>query len=281
MTTIPTDEILLEEWQKNRFTSDGKFIVRRVSYNTGEYENGILKEKEVHGITVRIVGDPDPPPLPPETPIPRVPGFAPETRQAFIQEMNSQRKLIKQKTIDDEDVVTRGVFRRVKQMNKVNRELLECLAKARYLSKRAAGISGYRTDGSECSIENDINATGAEYYAAQQYGQPFDATVGRKGDGGSDFTLPLTVEVVWLGVQKDGKPRDKGHLIINPDEPQRWADIYIVIKGSVDDGFEEAGWITHTALVSLPKKDFGFGEKFACDITHLKKPELLKALKRG
>jgi hypothetical protein len=166
-------------------------------------------------------------------------------------------------------------------MDELDRELVETLARARYLSKRAAGISGHRYDGSECSIDNDINATAAEYYAAQQYGQPFDATVGKKGDGGSDFSLPLSVEVVWLGVQKDGKPRDKGHLIVNPDEPQRWADIYIVIKGSVDEGFEEVGWIPHTALVNLPKKDFGFGEKFACDISMLKKPDLLKALKRN
>ena len=165
-------------------------------------------------------------------------------------------------------------------LDETTKELIATLAKARYLSKRAAGISGHRYDGSECSIDNDINATAAEYYAAQQYGQPFDATVGSKGDGGSDFTLPLTVEVVWLGVQKNGQPRDKGHLIINPDEPQRWADIYIVIRGSVDAGFEEVGWITHSALVRLPKKDFGFGEKFACDISQLKKPELLKALKR-
>jgi hypothetical protein len=157
-------------------------------------------------------------------------------------------------------------------------ELMKALAKARYLSKRAVGISSHRYDGSECSVENDINATAAEYFAAQQYHQPFDATVGRRGDGGSDFALSLSVEVVWLGVQKDGTPRDKGHLIVNPDEPQRWADIYIVVKGSIDTDFEEVGWMPHKALIQLPKKDFGFGEKFACDISQLKKPELLKAL---
>jgi hypothetical protein len=163
-------------------------------------------------------------------------------------------------------------------MDSTTIELIKTLAKARYLSKRSAGISGQRYDGSECSIDNDINATAAEYFAAQQYNQPFDATVGTHGDGGSDFTLSLSIEVVWLGVQKDGTPRDKGHLIINPDEPQRWADIYIVVKGSVDTEFEEVGWIPHTALIQLPKKDFGFGEKFACDISQLKRPELLKAL---
>jgi len=163
-------------------------------------------------------------------------------------------------------------------MQKLNKELIKALAKARYLSKRAAGISSFRYDGSKCSEENDINATGAEYFAAQQYGCPFNATIGVKGDGGSDFTLPLSVEVIWLGVQKNGKPRDKGHLIVNPDEPQRWADIYVVVRGSIDVGFEEVGWVSHNALVKLPKKDFGFGEKFACDISYLKSPALLKSL---
>lgn len=164
------------------------------------------------------------------------------------------------------------------RLDKSKIELIKCLAQARFLSKRSVGISSSRYDGSKCSIENDINATGAEYYAAQKYGQPFDTTVGQKGDGGSDFTLPLTVEVVWLGQRPNGEPREEGHLIVNPDEPQRWADIYIVVKGSIDTGFEEVGWIPHTALVQFPKKDFGFGEKFACNISELKKPELLKAL---
>lgn len=165
-------------------------------------------------------------------------------------------------------------------MNEAEKEFIKTIAKARYLSKRIAGISGVRYDGSECSIDNDVNATGAEYFAAQQYNQPFDATIGRKGDGGFDFALTLTVEVVWLGVQPNGKPRDKGHLIVNPDEPQRWADIYIVVKGSIDEGYEEVGWITHTGLIKLPKKDFGFGKKYVCEISQLKNPQILKALKR-
>lgn len=168
----------------------------------------------------------------------------------------------------------------MKKLDEITLRLVKALAEARYLSKRAVGISSYRSDGSECSIDNDINATAAEYFAAQEYNQPFDATVGKNGDGGSDFTLPLSVEVVWLGLQKDGQPRDKGHLIVNPDEPQRWADIYMVIMGSVETGFKDIGWITHTALIKLPKKDFGFGEKYCCDIGQLKKPELLRALKR-
>jgi len=163
-------------------------------------------------------------------------------------------------------------------MKKLDRNLVDALAKARFHSKRSAGISDTRYDGSKCSVDNDLNATGAEYFAAQEYGQPFNATIGKRGDGGADFHLPLSVEVVWLGVQKDGKPRDTGHLIVNPDEPQRWADIYIVIKGSVDEGFEEVGWVSHKMLTSLPKKDFGYGKKFACHISDLKKPHLLKNL---
>jgi hypothetical protein len=163
-------------------------------------------------------------------------------------------------------------------MDENSKELIKSLAKARYHSKRAAGISSYRKDGSECSEENDINATGAEWFAAKSYGKPFNADIGTKGDGGSDFTLDLGVEVVWLGVNKDGKPRQSGHLIVNPDEPQRHADIYIVVKGSIEDGFEEVGWITHNALIKFPKKSFGFGGKYACDISELKKPHLLKAL---
>ena len=161
----------------------------------------------------------------------------------------------------------------------MNRELIECLAKARYLSKRAAGISGTRSDGSQCSIDNDIDATGAEFFAAQQYGRPFDSSIGKNGDGGSDFSINLNIEVVWLGINKHtGKPRKDGYLIINPHEPQRWADIYIVIGGSLDEGFYEIGWMPHKILISYPKQDFGFGERYACHINELKKPELLRAL---
>lgn len=160
----------------------------------------------------------------------------------------------------------------------MNRELIEALAKARYLSKRNVGISSTRTDGSECSIENDVQATGAEFFAAQEYGRPFDASVGKKGDGGSDFSLDLSVEVIWLGVDPEGNPRTSGHLIVNPHEPQRWADIYVVVGGCIEQGFTEIGWMPHKALVQFPKQDFGFGERFACHIDKLKRPEALKNL---
>jgi len=268
MSQYSLDEKRLEEWMQENTTSEGLFIVRRSNW----FEN----DKPVERIVVRIVGDPDPPPQPKPQPHPRPKGFTLEAREKAIQKLKDTGH----KVIDELGLAPRRMFRRVRQMHKIDRELVEALASARFLSKRSAGISGRRSDGSDCSVENDINATGAEYFAAQEYGQPFDATVGKKGDGGSDFTLPLSIEVVWLGLRKDGKPRETGHLIINPDEPQRWADIYIVVKGSVEDGFEEVGWIPHTALVDFPKKDFGFGEKFACDISMLKAPKLLKALKK-
>ena len=161
----------------------------------------------------------------------------------------------------------------------MDRELITCLAKARYLSKRTAGISNTRSDGSECSIDNDIDATGAEFFAAQEYGRPFDSSIGKKGDGGSDFTIPLTVEVIWLGRDKHtGKPRTGGHLIVNPHEPQRWADIYVVVAGGIDEGFNEVGWYPHRQLVSKPQKDFGFGSRYAVNVTELKPPGLLKNL---
>jgi hypothetical protein len=160
----------------------------------------------------------------------------------------------------------------------MNRELIEALAKARYLSKRNVGISNTRSDGSKCSIENDIQATGAEFFAAQAYNRPFDASIGQRGDGGSDFSLHLTIEVIWLGVDKESRPRTDGHLIVNPHEPQRWADIYIVIAGSIEQGFRELGWIPHKVLVRYPKQNFGFGRRFACHISKLKSPKALKIL---
>ena len=165
---------------------------------------------------------------------------------------------------------------------KVNKELIKCLAKARFLSKRNVGISATRSDGSECSIQNDIDATGAEYYAAQQFGAPFDSSIGKSGDGGSDFSLNVSVEVVWLGRdKKTGKPRTQGNLIINPHEPQRWADIYIVIGGSIDDGFYDIGWMSHKELISNPQKDFGYGPRFAVGIERLRPTKQLKTLLRN
>jgi hypothetical protein len=164
-------------------------------------------------------------------------------------------------------------------MNNPPKEFFEALGKARMLSKRVAGISSTRSDGSECSIENDVQAVAAEYWATQYFNRPFNAFVGAKGDGGSDFVFPIEIEVVWLGQGKDGKPRTTGHLIVNPHEPQRWADIYVVVKGSIESGFTFCGWSTHKDLLSKPKKDFGYGERFAIPVDELRKSDI-RHLKR-
>jgi len=146
------------------------------------------------------------------------------------------------------------------------------IGRQRYQIKRDAGISAQRKDGSFTSAETDINAAAAESYAAEQMGLDFDARVTKHGDGGVDLTLPIRIDVVWMGVDKrTGKPRETGHLIINPDEPQRWSDIYLVVKGSVETGFDILGWTTHNELVRLPKRNFGYGEKFAMP-THRLRP---------
>ena len=157
-------------------------------------------------------------------------------------------------------------------------ELIEH-GKARYASKRKAGIPVQRTDGSQTSINTDIEAAAAEYFAAMHYGQEFNKEVTIKGDGGADFWIPMegtqkSVEVIWLGKTRFGKPRKNGHLIVNPHEPHRWADIYVVVRGCIDDGFEIVGWTTHAQLVAKPKKDFGYGNRFAMNINDLEKNEL-------
>jgi hypothetical protein len=154
-------------------------------------------------------------------------------------------------------------------------DLIKCLAKARFASKRVAGIDKTRSDGSICSEDTDVQATAAEYFAAQYCGVPFNAGVSTKGDGGADFVVPLSVEVVHLGMV-DGKARRSGHLIINPHEPQRWADIYLVVVGSLEEGFEVIGWIPHEILVQKPMKDFGYGMRYAVNIDALSKKDFRK-----
>lgn len=153
-------------------------------------------------------------------------------------------------------------------------ELIEH-GKARYASKRKAGISEFRTDGSRTSAYTDVQAAAAEYYAANEYGCEFNDEVTVKGDGGADFFLNgKSIEVIWLGVTRYGEPRKNGNLIVNPHEPHRWADVYVVVKGSTDVGFEIAGWTTHEELIAKPRKDFGYGTRFAMNINDLHKTDL-------
>jgi hypothetical protein len=136
----------------------------------------------------------------------------------------------------------------------------------RYTIKRAAGIPDRRRDGSRCDPETDRQAEAAEAFAAIRLGCEFRADVTVHGDGGSDFVAPngQTVEVVWLGfVSGTATPRTSGNLIVNPDEPQRWAELYVVVAGSIARGFRLLGWTTHEELTRRPRVDFGFGPKFA------------------
>lgn len=141
---------------------------------------------------------------------------------------------------------------------------------ARYHEKRAAGLSPIRSDGSITSAENDRQSAAAEEFAARELDAEFNGDVyARHGDGGHDFTVigpsgtSYTVEVVWLGF------RSSGHLIVNPHESHRWADLYVVVSGSVQDGFRMVGWMRHGDLVARPKKDFGYGPRFAAHIDDL------------
>lgn len=149
----------------------------------------------------------------------------------------------------------------------------------RYHSKRAAGISGTRFDGTKYDPETDYQAAAAEEFAADSLGCKFNAEVNLSGDGGFDFEFTLQVEVYWLG-KVGNEPRRSGHLIINPLEPHRHADIYVVVRGSVEDGFSVVGWTTHRVLTRL-KKDFGYGERYCVHTDNLWPIDKLKGLKRG
>lgn len=140
----------------------------------------------------------------------------------------------------------------------------------RYDSKRASGISEFRSDGSRTSRQTDVEAGAAEQFAAEFFGTSFNHEIyDHHGDGGRDFCLgEATVEVIHLGIV-DGKPRMNGNLIVNPHEPQRWADMYVVIRGSISAGFEIVGWFPHTELVKRPMKNFGYGLRYCCPIDQL------------
>lgn len=148
---------------------------------------------------------------------------------------------------------------------------------ARYYTKRNAGISPIRKDGSLTSAENDREAAAAECFAAKALGCKFNDEITVRGDGGYDFIHKgKSIEVIWLGINKNTLlPRTIGHLIVNPNEPQRWADLYVVVGGTIITGFFIVGWTDHKTLVAQPRKDFGFGAKFALHTTKLNKIDSL------
>lgn len=142
----------------------------------------------------------------------------------------------------------------------------------RYAAKRSAGIDRLRSDGSATHWRTDEVAAAAEWWAAGQLGATYNSSVTTHGDGGQDWTLDSGggVEVVHLGLRKDGTPRTTGHLIVNPHEPQRWAHYYVVVAGDERGGFRFAGWTTHAELVLRPQADFGYGPRYAMHVRDLR-----------
>jgi hypothetical protein len=146
------------------------------------------------------------------------------------------------------------------------------MGEQRYYSKRASGISPIRKDGSLCDPENDRQSEAAEKYAAERLGAKFNSKIyAASGDGGFDFVWQGDkTEVIWLGYRAGTtEPRIAGHLIVNPDEPHRWATRYISVRGSIELGFRLLGWTTHQRLIQEPKKQFGWGLKFAMHTSKL------------
>lgn len=147
----------------------------------------------------------------------------------------------------------------------------------RYDAKRAAGISEFRSDGSRTSRKTDVEAGAAEKFAGDFLGKNVNTAIyANHGDKGIDFKInEFSVDVVHLGVLGDGSPRMSGNLLVNPHEPWRHADIYIVVRGTNATGFEIVGWTGHDNLVERPQKDFGYGSRYWMPIRDLEKIDML------
>ncbi len=136
------------------------------------------------------------------------------------------------------------------------------MSEARYYAKREAGLSEVRSDGSLTSAETDRQSGAAERFACEYVGVPFNEEVyATHGDDGCDITVGgYCIEVIWLGFEKGTTaPRWRGHVIINEYEQHRHADVYWIVRGSIELGFELAGWCWHDDIHN--RKDFGYGEK--------------------
>jgi hypothetical protein len=134
----------------------------------------------------------------------------------------------------------------------------------RYYAKREAGLSPVRSDGSHTSPETDRQAAAAEQFAAERLGATYNGDVyATHGDNGHDFTVDgRTVEVIWMGYRSGAhEPRYRGNVIVNPHEPHRHADLYVMVAGSIARGFSLLGCCLHTDLVF--GADFGFGPRLA------------------
>ncbi len=136
------------------------------------------------------------------------------------------------------------------------------MSEARYYAKREAGLSEVRSDGSLTSAETDRQSGAAEKYAADYVGLAFNEEIyATHGDDGCDIRIcGYCVEVIWLGFEKNTTiPRFRGHVIINEYEQHRHADVYWIIRGSIEFGFSIAGWCWHDDICKT--KDFGYGPK--------------------
>lgn len=144
----------------------------------------------------------------------------------------------------------------------------------RYYAKRKAGLSPVNKSGWESTAEIDRQSAAAESYAASIMGCEFNSEVyATHGDGGFDFKYELEVEV-YLAMH----PRAQ-YLIID-NKHYRWADIYVVVTGSIEEGFEVRGWTSHRRLAQEPLKDFGYGDRLNIKIDDLWSMDRLLGLKR-
>lgn len=149
----------------------------------------------------------------------------------------------------------------------------------RYDVKRQAGISDVRPDGSRIDREGDLQATAAERFAVGVYGQPFREQITKSGDHEPNMRLGAkTVDVKWLGWDRNHIARTSGYLIVNPGAIRH--DIYVLVAGSTEVGFRIVGWATHEEITARPKQDFGHGMKHALHTINLRKPEELSRLAR-
>lgn len=146
---------------------------------------------------------------------------------------------------------------------------------SRYYAKREYGISDVRRDGSKYSPETDRQAAAAEKYAADIMGCKFNSNINQAcGDGGSDFSFNLEVEV-YCPINPLAQ-----YLIVSMDEPHRWADLYVVVIGDIDSGFKIIGWTFHALLTQQPIKNFGYGDRYCMPFSKLYPIDRLLKLKK-
>lgn len=149
---------------------------------------------------------------------------------------------------------------------------------SRYYVKRKIGISNCRKDGSFYDPDVDNQAGYAEEFAAKELGSKVNDSVLEGGDNGFDFEIKTIsgikrVDVVWNGfIKGTKKPRLNGNLIVNPFEPHRYrnTDVFILVIGSIDDGFKIVGWATTDDVKRRPQKNFGYGNRYWVPIEELR-----------